>query len=307
TSTGEQLGSGKVGSDGKYSITIPKQPLDTVVVAKATINGKTSEARTTVVRGDIEQTTINKVTTESTNVSGTAEPNATIVIKDGSNNVIASGRAGSDGIYSFSIPKQAEGTLLVAEASADGFTSEASTLVVRDGINQTTINALTSESTIVSGTAEANASIVISNATGELGSGKVGSDGKYSITIPAQPAGTVVTAVATLGDKSSSASTTVTKQTKGTVVVNAPYYVGYDSNVQATVSGDVAKVYLLVDGTKYATVPVSGSFQYYAKDKITSLTSQVYLVGVDASGKELSRAAVNLKDGNLLKGAVSAK
>lgn len=307
TSTGEQLGSGKVGSDGKYSITIPKQPLDTVVIAKATINGKTSEARTTVVRGDIEQTTINKVTTESTNVSGTAEPNATIVIKDGSNNVIASGRAGSDGIYSFSIPKQAEGTLLVAEASADGFTSEASTLVVRDGINQTTINALTSESTIVSGTAEANASIVISNATGELGSGKVGSDGKYSITIPAQPAGTVVTAVATLGDKSSSASTTVTKQTKGTVVVNAPYYVGYDSNVQATVSGDVAKVYLLVDGTKYATVPVSGSFQYYAKDKITSLTSQVYLVGVDASGKELSRATVNLKDGNLLKGAVSAK
>ncbi|WP_260750026.1 Ig-like domain-containing protein, partial [Paenilisteria newyorkensis] len=207
------IGSGKVGSDGNYSITIPKQAEGTVVNATAKSAGKISIAQTTVVRGEINQTTINKVTTESTSVSGTAEANSTLVVKDSEGKELATGRVGSDGVYSLMIPKQAEGKILMITTSLGGFTSTASTIVVRDGINQTTINSLTTDSTSVSGIAEPNATIVIKNQDGiQLATGRAGSDGIYSLTIAKQVANTVVTATATQDDKTSSASTTVTQE-----------------------------------------------------------------------------------------------
>ncbi|MBC2159656.1 autolysin modifier protein [Listeria booriae] len=304
---GNQLATGRVGSDGIYSLTIAKQTAGTVVTATATLSGKTSSASTTVIRDGIAPTTIGALTADSTTATGTAEPNATIAIKVGTT-TIATGTVGSDGKYSVTIAKQAEGTVVTATATKSGKTASVNTTVTAgQAIAQTTIAALTNTSTVVSGTAEPNATIEIKNAAGTtIGSGTVGSDGKYSVTIPAQATGAVVTATATKDGKTSSASTTVTKQAAGSVVVNEAYYVGYDSSIKATVSGDATKVYLLVGDTKYTTVPVSGSFTYYAKDKITSTTQNAYLVALDASGKELSRAKVTLKDGNLLRGTVTA-
>ncbi|MBC1890729.1 immunoglobulin-like domain-containing protein [Listeria booriae] len=305
---GKELASGRVGSDGIYSLTIAKQAEGTVVTATATKDGKTASTNTTVIRDGIAPTTIEALTADSTVATGTAEPNATIVLTNTAGATIASGTVGSDGKYSLIIPKQAEGTVVTATATKNGKIATANTIVTAgQTIARTTIGALTTDSTVATGTAEPNATIVIKNAAGTIiGSGTVGSDGKYSLTIAKQAAGTVVTATATKDGKTSSASTTVTKQATGTVVVTAPYYVGHDSNIQATVSGDATKVYLLVDNTKYTTVPVSGKFQYYAKDKITSITQDAYIVATDASGKELSRAKVTLKDGNLLKGTVKA-
>ncbi|MBC1779087.1 immunoglobulin-like domain-containing protein [Listeria booriae] len=304
---GNELKSGRVGSDGIYSLTIAKQAEGTVVTATATLSGKTSSASTTVIRDGIAPTTIGALTADSTTATGTAEPNATIAIKVGTT-TIATGTVGSDGKYSVTIPKQAEGTVVTATATKSGKTASVNTTVTAgQTIAQTTIAALTNTSTVVSGTAEPNATIEIKNAAGTtIGSGTVGSDGKYSVTIPAQATGTVVTATATKDGKTSSASTTVTKQAAGSVVVNDAYYVGYDSSIKATVSGDATKVYLLVGDTQYTTVPVVGSFTYYAKDKITSTTQNAYLVALDSSGKELSRAKVTLKDGNLLRGTVTA-
>ncbi|MBA3925702.1 Ig-like domain-containing protein, partial [Listeria rustica] len=305
---GTTIGSGKVGSDGKYSLTIPKQAEGTVVTATATLGGKTSDGSTTVKAGqDIAKTTINALTTDSVSVSGKAEPNATLVVKVGST-TIATGTVGSDGNYSLTIPKQAANAIATATATKDGKTSSASTTVTEGkDIAQTTINALTNDSTTVSGKGEPNATIVVKNGATTIATGTVGSDGSYSLTIPKQAADSVVTATTTKDGKTSSASTTVTKQATGSVVVTAPYYVGYDSSVKATVSGDATKVYLQVGDTKYTTVPVSGSFTYYAKDKITATTQDAYIVALDASGKELSRAKVTLKDGKLLVGTVTPK
>ncbi|KGL37332.1 autolysin modifier protein [Listeria sp. SHR_NRA_18] len=209
-SAGDVLGSGKIGSDGKYSITIPKQAAGTVVTVTAASNGKTSAAQTTVVRGEIDATTVNDVTTESVSVSGTAEPNATITVKDRDGKQLATGRVGSDGIYSLTIAKQPEGMVISITASLAGFTSTASTIVVRDGIDQTTINSLTTDSVSASGTAEPNATITMKDQDGkQLATGRVGSDGIYSLTIAKQAEGTVVTATATKDGKTSSAKTTV--------------------------------------------------------------------------------------------------
>ncbi|KGL37845.1 hypothetical protein BMT55_14860 [Listeria newyorkensis] len=221
-SAGETLGSGKVGSDGKYSITIPKQAAGTIVTATATKDGKTSTAQTTVVRGELEPTTINKVTTESVSISGTAEPNATLVVEDQDGKQLATGRVGSDGIYSLTIAKQPEGTTISVTASLAGLTSKASTIVERDGIDKTTINALTTDSVSVSGKAEPNANIVITDQNGkELAKGRVGSDGIYSLTIAKQAEGTVVTATATKDGKTSSAHTTVIRDAIAPTTINA--------------------------------------------------------------------------------------
>ncbi|MBC2069223.1 autolysin modifier protein [Listeria booriae] len=303
---GTELATGRVGSDGVYSVTIAKQANGAVVTATATKDGKTSSASTTVTRDSIDPTTIDTLTADSTTAKGTAEPNATIVIKNAAGTTLGTGTVGSDGKYSITIPKQAAGTVVTATATKDGKTANASTTVAAgQGIAATTLGALTNNSTTASGTGEPNATIVIKAGSTTLATGTIGSDGKYSLTIPKQAEGTVVTATATKDGKTSSASVTVSKQAAGTIAITAPYYVGYDAGIKATVSGDATKVYLLVGDTKYTTVPVNGSFEYYAKDKITSTTQNAYLVALDASGKELSRAKVTLKDGNLLRGTVT--
>lgn len=77
---------------------------------------------------EIAPTTIDKLTTESTQVSGTAEPEAILEIKaDG--NVIASGTVNKNGEYKLAIPNQKEGTKVVAVARSGGLSAEASTIV----------------------------------------------------------------------------------------------------------------------------------------------------------------------------------
>ncbi|MBC1406029.1 autolysin modifier protein, partial [Listeria welshimeri] len=218
---GKQLATGRVGSDGIYSLTIPKQAEGTVVTATATLNGKTSSASTTVKRDGIAPTTLDTLTADSTTATGTAEPNATIVIKNAAGDTLGTGKVGSDGKYSITIPQQDVGTRVTATATVGDASSSATTAVTQGAIAQTTIAALTTKSTTAQGTAEPNASITIKNDAGDtLGTGKVGSDGKYSITIPKQTAGTVVTATASASGKTSSASTTVLRAEINQTTIN---------------------------------------------------------------------------------------
>ncbi|MBO1298686.1 MULTISPECIES: immunoglobulin-like domain-containing protein [unclassified Enterococcus] len=127
------LATGRVGSDGIYALTIERQEAGTVVTAQATLDGVSSNiAETIVVRATIAATTLNEVTTTSTTVTGTAEPNAQIEIKvDG--DVIATGTVDNDGEFELEIDPQPLGTVILAQASIDGLTSNiASTVVVID-------------------------------------------------------------------------------------------------------------------------------------------------------------------------------
>ncbi|MEB7428511.1 Ig-like domain-containing protein, partial [Enterococcus faecalis] len=116
-------------------------------------------------------------------VSGKAEPNAKIELKNG-NTVIATGIVGSDGFYSLTIPKQSVGTVIKAVVTMDGKTSEASTVVTRAELSETTISDINTTTTSVSGKAEPNAKIELKNGNTVIATGIVGSDGFYSLTIP---------------------------------------------------------------------------------------------------------------------------
>ncbi|WP_115753092.1 immunoglobulin-like domain-containing protein [Listeria kieliensis] len=79
-----------------------------------------------------------------------------------------------------------------------------------------------------------------------------------------------------------------------------------DGFVKGTYTGSVKKVALEVNGMVYGKVNVldGANFQYYAKDKITSTSDNVYVIGYDANGKQLDRKQVALS-GVSTAGAIS--
>ncbi|MGC3435378.1 Ig-like domain-containing protein, partial [Enterococcus faecalis] len=60
------IAEGKIGSDGKYSLTIKEQVVGTLVKAIVAKDGLTSEASTTVIKGALVQTTISNIDTTMT-------------------------------------------------------------------------------------------------------------------------------------------------------------------------------------------------------------------------------------------------
>ncbi|WP_099224479.1 immunoglobulin-like domain-containing protein [Listeria costaricensis] len=169
------------------------------------------------------------------------------------------------------------------------------------------ISTVTTKDTSVTVTGEAGAQIKLTLPDGSVMEKTADANGQAVFTIPAQTAGKEISATQTGANGKASPAATVKVQqvSEGTLTVNAPFYVGYDTSVKATATGDIQKVYLLVDGVKYQTVSASGNFSYYAKDKITSLSQNVQLVGLDANSHEVARATVPLKDGSIMKGTVA--
>uniref|UniRef100_UPI001F58FB1C Ig-like domain-containing protein n=1 Tax=Enterococcus faecalis TaxID=1351 RepID=UPI001F58FB1C len=211
---GTELGRGTVDSNGHYSVTIPKQGAGTRVKAEVSYNGKTSVSSVvTVSQGMITQTTINNnLTTDSTNATGTGQPGGTVIIRKEDGTELGRGTVDSNGHYSVTIPKQGAGTRVKAEVSYNGKTSESSLVTVKQGaLAQTTISNIDTTTTTVTGTGEPNATIQLKVGDKVIAEGKIGSDGKYSLTIKEQAAGTVVQAIVTKDGLTSEASTTVIK------------------------------------------------------------------------------------------------
>ncbi|MBC2324287.1 Ig-like domain-containing protein, partial [Listeria booriae] len=200
-----------VGPGGNYSVTIPAQAVGTVITAKQTLNGKTSNpVSTTVTQGTVAEPTINPVTTDNTSVKGTGINGATVTITIGSNTYTGTV---SGGEYTITIPKQAVGTVISAKQSLNNQTSgSVSTTVTQGTIADPTINPVTTDSTSVKGTGINGATVTITIGSNTY-TGTV-SGGEYTITIPKQAVGTVISAKQSLNNQTSgSVSTTVTQGT----------------------------------------------------------------------------------------------
>ncbi|MBC1566862.1 immunoglobulin-like domain-containing protein [Listeria booriae] len=208
-----------VGQDGNYSVTIPAQAVGTVITAKQTLNNKTSDSvSTTVTQGTVADPTINPVTTDSTSVKGTGINGATVTITIGSNTYTGTV---SGGEYTITIPKQAVGTIITAKQSLNNQTSgSVNTTVTQGTVAAPTINGVKSDDTTVKGTGIAGATVTVTIA-GQERTATVGQDGNYSVIIPAQAVGTVITAKQTLNGKTSDpVSTTVTQGTIADPTIN---------------------------------------------------------------------------------------
>ncbi|EMG27726.1 beta strand repeat-containing protein, partial [Listeria fleischmannii] len=129
--------------------------------------------------------------------------------------------------------------------------------------NSTTINSLTSASTVVTGTAYPGQVVIISNGTTELGRVTANSTtGAYSLNIAPQAKGTVVTALVSKGGKTSRANTTVANDRIAQTTINEIY--SDDTQVSGTAEAGSHVVVRNSSNTVIAegTVSANGTYRF---------------------------------------------
>ncbi|MEH7494264.1 Ig-like domain-containing protein, partial [Neobacillus niacini] len=153
--------------------------------------------------------TVEAINDKSTVVSGTTEADADVNILVGTTK-IGNGKADAEGKFSITIESQAAGTTISITAK-DAAGNASSTDVMVEASDTTApvtpiVEAVNDKTTVVSGTTEADADVTVLVGTTVIGSGKADAEGKFSITIEPQAAGTIISVTAK--DASENASST---------------------------------------------------------------------------------------------------
>ncbi|MBL3700726.1 LPXTG cell wall anchor domain-containing protein [Leucobacter luti] len=212
--TGKVLGSGTADAEGNFEFSLsPAAPEGAELTVTATDPaGNVSDP--TVVTVDAvapDAPVVNP--SNGQQVTGSAEPGATIMIKNKDGKVIGSGVAGTDGAFNVALkPAAKTGDIVTATATdAAGNESAATKVEVNSGI-PTSPKVNPTDGVTVSGSAEPNMKITVTDADGNvIGSGVAGKNGKFSITLDRVAAeGEKLSVVATNEAGTNSAPTVVT-------------------------------------------------------------------------------------------------
>ncbi|MBS4178096.1 Ig-like domain-containing protein [Lederbergia citrea] len=169
-----------------------------------------------------EKPTVYPVSDKDTVVTGKSEPAATVFVKAGSS-TIGSGPVEGNGTFKVAINKQKAGTVLkvYAEDKAGNRSGEVNVTV----LDKTTpevpvVNEVTDKDTKVTGTAEPESTISVKVGTKEIGSTITGTDGKFTVSIAVQKAGTVLSVTAK--DKAGNVSAVTKITVKDKTAPNTP-------------------------------------------------------------------------------------
>jgi hypothetical protein len=225
------IGTNTVKADGTYSVTIVKQAAGTILQATAAdgAGNKSAPINVTVIdKTPPSVPKINVIGDNSTIVTGTAEKYSTIKVLSGST-VIGTNTVKADGTYSVTIVKQVAGTLITVTAN-DKVNNVSlptkATVIDKTAPTVPVVNTIGDNSKVVTGKAEKYAVIKVKRGTTIIGTGSVNSSGVYSVTIPLQKMGTVLSVTAT--DKAGNTSiitqkTVVDKTAPSIPSVNSVY------------------------------------------------------------------------------------
>ncbi|MBU0438613.1 Ig-like domain-containing protein, partial [Staphylococcus succinus] len=181
--------------EGNYSIDLPENEKyeggEVIQVTAIDASGNESEEREVVIEYKTPPTapTVNQVTSEDTEIHGTAEPEATVKV------ILPSGQeltaeADDEGNYSIDLPENEKyegGEVLQVTATDEaGNESEVVEVVIEDKTPPAvpTVNQVTSESPQVSGTAEPGATVKVTLPSGQELTTEVDDEGNYIIDLP---------------------------------------------------------------------------------------------------------------------------
>ncbi|EFF83108.1 hypothetical protein HMP0015_1435 [Acinetobacter haemolyticus ATCC 19194] len=191
-SDGKLLGTVKANKEGLYSIQVTPPLTDekggTVIAEDAA--GNKSEASKVVAGKDTvaPEKPLVEVNKEGSIIQGKAEANAKVLIKDADGNIIGSGTVDAQGKFEVNISPALtdgkKGTIIIEDAAGNQ-SKPVEINAGKDTIapDQATVQINAAGDTIT-GTAEANAKIEIRSADGKvIGSGTVGADGKFTVSI----------------------------------------------------------------------------------------------------------------------------
>ncbi|MFK3818209.1 BapA/Bap/LapF family large adhesin [Pseudomonas sp. NPDC089407] len=200
---GTELGSAVVGATGAFSIDLnPAQVDGEVLQATATDAAGNTSVASSVTAPDIDggDTTPPEAPTDlliglaGSQLSGRGEVGSTVQVRDAAGNIIASGTVGADGTFAVTLdPAVKDGsTLQVTLTDAAGNVSQPGSVASPDLLPPAQPSELAlADGVTFSGRGEPGATVQVRNAAGTvLGSGLVGADGLFSITLaPAQANG----------------------------------------------------------------------------------------------------------------------
>ncbi|MBC6127181.1 hypothetical protein HCA00_00005, partial [Listeria booriae] len=296
---GSNTYTGTVAANGSYSITIPKQPFGTTITAKQALNGKTStNASTTVTQGIVAAPTINAVTTDDTTVTGTGITGAVVTLTIGTNTYTGTVTGGN---YTITIPKQATGTAISAKQTLNSQTSTSVTTTVTSTETTLTANNFTigTDNYIrgtYTGSSVAKLAIEV-NGTVQQQITATGSPYQYYARgkVTAATDEVYVISYNANGDQLKRVKVGVKALTSGTITPDT-FYVGTDNYVTGTLTGDVSKISLTINGveTTKINVTTAPTFRYYANNLIRSLTDIVTVNGYDSAGELLDSKPVTV-------------
>ncbi|MDR7078865.1 chemotaxis protein CheY-P-specific phosphatase CheC [Neobacillus niacini] len=287
------------GSEGNYSVIIPKQKAGTkLTVSSKDIAGNVSTA---IVATVVDKTapavpTVNTVSDQTTVVTGKTEAGATVTVAIGTTKY-TSKPAGSEGNYSVTIPKQKAGTKLTVtskDIAGNVSTAKSVTMVDKTAPIVPTVNTISDQTTVVTGKTEAGATVTVVIGTSKYTS-KADSYGTFKVTIPKQKVGTKLTVtskdiagnvstakVATVVDKTAPAVPTVNTVSDQTTVVTGKSEKGATVTVSIGTSNYSSKADSY--GTYKVTIPkqkAGTKLTITAKDVAGNISTTKILTVID--------------------------
>lgn len=282
--------------------------------AQAKVNEVTDYVTRAAIQKDLDKAkkefnvitpiTINPVTTNATTVTGTGEPNAGVVVRNGSL-VLGSGTVDANGQYSVSIPQQAVSTTLTVYITKplNGKAIVASISVTKGADITLAVNDYKLGEATITGVYGKNIPRVRLWVNGSVVTqATLNADGTFTIE-------NVTKYVKALTDKIEIVAvdskfveiTRVSGKITGSIVkdyaLTANSYQVDTANMEGTYGKDIAKVSLWVNGESVAQATTNPDGTYQLKEIAKFVTSKkdvVEIVGADAQNVEVKRVKVTV-------------
>ena len=234
---GTVLGTATTGTDGKYTVTLAPGTAtanQTLSVVAKNASGTESQPATATTPADVTAPTVDNITGNSGSgyeITGTADPNTTIEVRDPSGAVIGTGTSDANGDFTVTLPtgttNPGDTLTVIGKDNAGNESQPTEVLVPADAtVTAPTVTGVTGNSVAgyqVTGTADPNATIEIRDADGNvIATGTADGTGSFAVNLPAGTANANETLTALAKDPAGNTSTPTTFQTPADEVVAPP-------------------------------------------------------------------------------------
>ncbi len=234
---GTVLGTATTGTDGKYTVTLDSGTAtanQTLSVVAKNASGTESQPATATTPADVTAPTVDNITGNSGSgyeITGTADPNTTIEVRDPSGAVIGTGTSDTNGDFTVTLPtgttNPGDTLTVIGKDNAGNESQPTEVLVPADAtVTAPTVTGVTGNSVAgyqVTGTADPNATIEIRDADGNvIATGTADGTGSFAVNLPAGTANANETLTALAKDPAGNTSTPTTFQTPADEVVAPP-------------------------------------------------------------------------------------
>ena len=234
---GTVLGTATTGTDGKYTVTLDPGTAtanQTLSVVAKNASGTESQPATATTPADVTAPTVDNITGNSGSgyeITGTADPNTTIEVRDPAGAVIGTGTSDANGDFTVTLPtgttNPGDTLTVIGKDNAGNESQPTEVLVPADAtVTAPTVTGVTGNSVAgyqVTGTADPNATIEIRDADGNvIATGTADGTGSFAVNLPAGTANANETLTALAKDPAGNTSTPTTFQTPADEVVAPP-------------------------------------------------------------------------------------